>query len=69
MPTVPERDLHDVVRRILMVKWYSVPQSTLAWKALRTKGPALFDAQERMAYDTFVAGIVYSRRAPTREPL
>ena len=28
MPTVPERGHHDVVKRILMVKWYSVPQST-----------------------------------------
>ena len=68
MPTVPERDLHDVVRRILMEKWYSVPQSTPTGVA-RPEEPAQFDAQERMAYDTSVAGIVYSRRAPTREPL
>ena len=29
MPTVSERDLHDVDRLILMEKWYSVPPSTL----------------------------------------
>ena len=68
MPTASERDHHDVDRRIPMEKWYSVPQLALTVEALRTKGPAQFDAQEHMAYDTSVAGTVYRRRAATREP-
>ncbi len=69
MPTASKRDLHDVDRRNLMEKWYSVPQSTLTVEALRTKGPAQFDAHEHMAYDTSVAGTVYPRRTPNRETL
>ena len=69
MPTVSERDLHDVVRRILTAN-----RCCLLLLALTVGGdiriwePAQFDAQERMAYDTSVAGTVYRRRAATREP-
>ena len=68
MPTVSERDLHDVVRRILTANRYCVPLFAPTVEAIRIWEPTQFDAQERMAYDTSVAGTVYRRRAATREP-
>ena len=68
MPTVSERDLHDVVRRILTANRCCLLLLALTVGAIRIREPLQFDARERMAYDTSVAGTVYRRRAATREP-
>ena len=68
MPTVSERDLHDVVRRILTANRCCLLLLALTVEEIRIREPTQFDAQERMAYDTSVAGTVYRRRAATREP-
>ena len=68
MPTVSERDLHDVVRRILTANRCCLLLLALTVEAIRIREPLQFDARERMVYAVRVAGTVYCRRAAIREP-